>query len=202
MENSHPICSSGEKRSHHWRSYKLIIDPALKKGSHKLYRYDGLHFNMPVSRTSRYNGQNRIHRPVYCRAEWIYNITGVVNTWHSTSKSFTAAKLSLLTTLFFKKLNKWNQLTLFCIGCVDSDVPSLSWLCKVHTYLRKVFINVCVCLQNPGMPPVDIVRDPRIGRLWTKYKETDLPVPKFKVVQSHPLTHVWIWLDCFQVTNC
>lgn len=31
------------------------------------------------------------------------------------------------------------------------------------------------------MAPVDIVRDPRIGRLWTKYKETDLPVPKFKV---------------------
>lgn len=36
-------------------------------------------------------------------------------------------------------------------------------------------------LQNSGIPPVDIVRDPRIGRLWTKYKETDLPVPKFKV---------------------
>lgn len=36
-------------------------------------------------------------------------------------------------------------------------------------------------LQNPGIPPLDIVRDPRIGRLWTKYKETDLPVPKFKV---------------------
>lgn len=35
--------------------------------------------------------------------------------------------------------------------------------------------------QNPGIPPVDMVRDPRIGRLWTKYKETDLPVPKFKV---------------------
>lgn len=35
--------------------------------------------------------------------------------------------------------------------------------------------------QNPGIPPVDIVRDPRIGRLWTKYKELDLPVPKFKV---------------------
>uniref|UniRef100_A0A8C1RSD5 SET domain containing 1B, histone lysine methyltransferase a n=1 Tax=Cyprinus carpio TaxID=7962 RepID=A0A8C1RSD5_CYPCA len=80
MENSHPICSSGEKRSH-WRSYKLIIDPALKKGSHKLYRYDGQSFSV----------------------------------------------------------------------------------------------------TNPGMPPVDIVRDPRIGRLWTKYKETDLPVPKFKI---------------------
>lgn len=63
MENSHPICSSGEKRSHHWRSYKLIIDPALKKGSHKLYRYDGQTFNVPVSELSRYNGQNRTHRP-------------------------------------------------------------------------------------------------------------------------------------------
>uniref|UniRef100_A0A673AHG6 SET domain containing 1B, histone lysine methyltransferase a n=1 Tax=Sphaeramia orbicularis TaxID=375764 RepID=A0A673AHG6_9TELE len=79
--DSHPVCGSGEKRSHHWRSYKLIIDPALKKGSHKLYRYDGQTFSMP----------------------------------------------------------------------------------------------------NPGIPPVDTVRDPRIGRLWTKYKETDLPVPKFKI---------------------
>ncbi|XP_038589881.1 histone-lysine N-methyltransferase SETD1B-A isoform X1 [Micropterus salmoides] len=83
--DSHPGCGSAEKRSHHWRSYKLIIDPALKKGSHKLYRYDGQTFNMP----------------------------------------------------------------------------------------------------NPGMPPVDIVRDPRIGRLWTKYKETDLPVPKFKIDECY-----------------
>ncbi|KAI4897908.1 hypothetical protein NFI96_023111 [Prochilodus magdalenae] len=80
MENS-----SGEKRSHHWRSYKLIIDPALRKGSHKLYRYDGQHFSSP----------------------------------------------------------------------------------------------------NPGIPPVDMVRDPRIGRLWTKYKETDLPVPKFKIDECY-----------------
>ncbi|XP_054896030.1 histone-lysine N-methyltransferase SETD1B-A isoform X2 [Poeciliopsis prolifica] len=79
--DSHPVCGSAEKRNHHWRSYKLIIDPALKKGSHKLYRYDGQTFSMP----------------------------------------------------------------------------------------------------NPGIPPVDLVRDPRIGRLWTKYKETDLPVPKFKI---------------------
>ncbi|XP_060917780.1 histone-lysine N-methyltransferase SETD1B-A isoform X3 [Labrus mixtus] len=83
--DSHPVCGSAEKRSHHWRSYKLIIDPALKKGSHKLYRYDGLTFNMP----------------------------------------------------------------------------------------------------NPGIPPVDMVRDPRIGRLWTKYKETDLPVPKFKIDECY-----------------
>ncbi|XP_056322188.1 histone-lysine N-methyltransferase SETD1B-A isoform X2 [Danio aesculapii] len=85
MDNSHPICSSGEKRSHHWRSYKLIIDPALKKGSHKVYRYDGHQFSMP----------------------------------------------------------------------------------------------------SLGMSPVDIVRDPRIGRLWTKYKETDLPVPKFKIDECY-----------------
>lgn len=45
--DSHP--GAAEKRSHHWRSYKLIIDPALKKGSHKLYRYDGQTFSMPVS---------------------------------------------------------------------------------------------------------------------------------------------------------
>ncbi|KAK3521499.1 hypothetical protein QTP70_007424 [Hemibagrus guttatus] len=78
--------SSGEKRrEHHWRSYKLIIDPALRKGSHKLYRYDGQHFNVP----------------------------------------------------------------------------------------------------NPGIPPVDMVRDPRIGRLWTRYKETDLPVPKFKIDECY-----------------
>uniref|UniRef100_A0A8C4XI65 SET domain containing 1B, histone lysine methyltransferase a n=1 Tax=Erpetoichthys calabaricus TaxID=27687 RepID=A0A8C4XI65_ERPCA len=77
----HPAGSSGEKRSHHWRSYKLMIDPALKKGSHKLYRYDGQHYSMPY----------------------------------------------------------------------------------------------------PGMAPVDSVRDPRIGRIWTKYKDTDLPVPKFKI---------------------
>nr|XP_020441413.1 histone-lysine N-methyltransferase SETD1B isoform X2 [Monopterus albus]XP_020441414.1 histone-lysine N-methyltransferase SETD1B isoform X2 [Monopterus albus]XP_020441415.1 histone-lysine N-methyltransferase SETD1B isoform X2 [Monopterus albus]XP_020441416.1 histone-lysine N-methyltransferase SETD1B isoform X2 [Monopterus albus] len=83
--DSHPVCASAEKRSHHWRSYKLIIDPALKKGSHKLYRYDGHTFSMP----------------------------------------------------------------------------------------------------NPGIPPVDIVRDPRIGRLWTKYKETDLPVPKFKIDECY-----------------
>uniref|UniRef100_A0A8C4Q368 [histone H3]-lysine(4) N-trimethyltransferase n=1 Tax=Eptatretus burgeri TaxID=7764 RepID=A0A8C4Q368_EPTBU len=30
---------------HQWRSYKLLLDPALKKGQHKLYRYDGIHFH-------------------------------------------------------------------------------------------------------------------------------------------------------------
>nr|XP_019960975.1 PREDICTED: histone-lysine N-methyltransferase SETD1B-like [Paralichthys olivaceus] len=30
-----------------WRSYKLIIDPALTKGLYKVFRYDGLFFNIP-----------------------------------------------------------------------------------------------------------------------------------------------------------
>lgn len=32
-----------------WTSCKLIIDPALTKGLYKVYRYDGLRFNLPVS---------------------------------------------------------------------------------------------------------------------------------------------------------
>ncbi|XP_068101087.1 histone-lysine N-methyltransferase SETD1B [Hyperolius riggenbachi] len=81
MEAANQAGASGQKKSHPWKSYKLIIDPALKKGQHKLYRYDGLHFSM----------------------------------------------------------------------------------------------------SNPGIPPVDTVRDPRMGRIWTKNKELDLPVPKLKI---------------------
>ncbi|XP_018093375.1 histone-lysine N-methyltransferase SETD1B isoform X2 [Xenopus laevis] len=81
MEAANQPSTSAEKKSHHWRSYKLIIDPALRKGQQKLYRYDGLSFSMP----------------------------------------------------------------------------------------------------NSGAPPVDSVRDPRIGRIWTKTKELDLPVPKLKI---------------------
>lgn len=38
-----------ETPPHHWRSCKLIIDPALTKGLYKVYRYDGQYFNIPVS---------------------------------------------------------------------------------------------------------------------------------------------------------
>lgn len=59
-------------------------------------------------------------------------------------------------------------------------------------WITGLCVCVCVCLsvlpQNPGIPPIDIVRDPRIGRLWTKYKETDLPVPKFKVPEAEQHT--------------
>lgn len=65
-------------------------------------------------------------------------------------------------------------------AAVQSCFCNKSSSCEVIT----CFLNLVYSLpfkQNPGIPPVDMVRDPRIGRLWTKYKETDLPVPKFKV---------------------
>ncbi|KAM9391505.1 histone-lysine N-methyltransferase SETD1B-A-like [Pholidichthys leucotaenia] len=67
----------------HWRSCKLIIDPALTNGLYKVYRYDGQNFNLPV--------------------------------------------------------------------------------------------------EDLGLIPVVTVRDPRICRLWSKSKQSDLVVPKFKV---------------------
>lgn len=30
-------------------SYKLLIDPALTKGLYRVYRFDGMRFNIPVS---------------------------------------------------------------------------------------------------------------------------------------------------------
>uniref|UniRef100_A0A8C3G034 Histone-lysine N-methyltransferase SETD1A n=1 Tax=Chrysemys picta bellii TaxID=8478 RepID=A0A8C3G034_CHRPI len=32
-----------------WRSYKLVIDPALRRAPQKVYRYDGVHFSAPDS---------------------------------------------------------------------------------------------------------------------------------------------------------
>lgn len=35
--------------------------------------------------------------------------------------------------------------------------------------------------QDSGFPPVGDLRDPRPRRLWSRYTELSLPVPKFKV---------------------
>ncbi|XP_035169758.1 histone-lysine N-methyltransferase SETD1A-like [Oxyura jamaicensis] len=32
-----------------WRSYKLVVDPALRRAPQKVYRYDGVHFSVPDS---------------------------------------------------------------------------------------------------------------------------------------------------------
>lgn len=73
----------------------------------------------------------------------------------------------------------WNAVTnahaaTICLDYRGSVKPDFLWVRLTHCFLTF--------LQDSGMPPVDMVRDPRIGRLWTKYKETDLPVPQFKVV--------------------
>ncbi|KYO20533.1 histone-lysine N-methyltransferase SETD1A [Alligator mississippiensis] len=33
-----------------WRSYKLLVDPALRRAPQKIYRYDGVHFSAPDAR--------------------------------------------------------------------------------------------------------------------------------------------------------
>ncbi len=39
-ESHHP--GPGGQGERKWRSYKLLVDPILKKGQQKLYRYDGV----------------------------------------------------------------------------------------------------------------------------------------------------------------
>lgn len=31
-----------------WQGYKLVQDPALRRVAQKIYRYDGIHFSVPV----------------------------------------------------------------------------------------------------------------------------------------------------------
>lgn len=31
-----------------WKSYKLVQDPGLRRVTQKIYRYDGIHFSIPV----------------------------------------------------------------------------------------------------------------------------------------------------------
>ncbi|XP_040928361.1 histone-lysine N-methyltransferase SETD1B-A-like [Betta splendens] len=47
MESDNPSTET-DTSPQHWRSCKLMIDPALTKGLYKVYRFDGRHFNIPV----------------------------------------------------------------------------------------------------------------------------------------------------------
>lgn len=39
-----------------WKSYKLVQDPIIRRVAQKIYRYDGVHFSVPVgSRTSSWH---------------------------------------------------------------------------------------------------------------------------------------------------
>lgn len=53
---------------------------------------------------------------------------------------------------------------------------------KFQALLLSVLCFFSSSSQNSGIAPVDCVRDPRIGRIWTKTKELELSVPKFKVL--------------------
>ncbi|KAK1787083.1 hypothetical protein P4O66_017458, partial [Electrophorus voltai] len=51
---------------------------------------------------------------------------------------------------------------------------------KLHRYDGQYF-----SAPNPGISPLDDVQDPRITRFWTRFKETDLAVPKFKTDENY-----------------
>ncbi|KAG1974028.1 histone-lysine N-methyltransferase SETD1B-A [Pimephales promelas] len=61
---------------------------------------------------------------------------------------------------------------------IDPDLSSGSQ--KVYRYDGQHF-----SAPHPGCFPVDVVRDPRTTRFWTKFKETNLLVPKFKVDEHY-----------------
>ncbi|KAI4872403.1 hypothetical protein NFI96_026934 [Prochilodus magdalenae] len=52
LHEADSVESGEEERGPNWSTYKLIVDPVLKGGTEKLYRYDGQHFSSPVSRSS------------------------------------------------------------------------------------------------------------------------------------------------------
>lgn len=165
MENSHPPHHhhqqpppqpgpSGERRNHHWRSYKLMIDPALKKGHHKLYRYDGQHFSLAVSSRRASPPPSPTREP--CRGEGSER-SG------NTPPFLTTRQLSAGSpVLEFDK-------------CLEGGGLSLgsgaSPLIPPHSSSPQMSSN----------RPVEIVEDPRVVGIWTKNKELELSVPKFKV---------------------
>lgn len=51
--------------------------------------------------------------------------------------------------------------------------------------------------QNPGLAPVESVGDPRLGRIWTKTKELELSVPKFKVHKLWTMIVKWMLQSSF-----
>lgn len=176
MENSHPPHHhhqqpppqpgpSGERRNHHWRSYKLMIDPALKKGHHKLYRYDGQHFSLAVSSrraspppaptlraVARRVGAEGSDRPGDPPPDHPANCQPGPQSWSLTSA--------------------WRRAG----GGGLAPVPG-----ELDQATHSIPPATASSPQMSSNRPVEIVEDPRVVGIWTKNKELELSVPKFKV---------------------
>ncbi|XP_047448790.1 histone-lysine N-methyltransferase SETD1B-A-like [Mugil cephalus] len=74
----------------------------------------------------------------------------------------------------------------------ERETPPQHWIsCKliIDPALTKGLYKVCrydgqffnIPVEDLGLLPVDTVRDPRICRLWSKSKHTELQLPKYKV---------------------
>ncbi|XP_054466087.1 histone-lysine N-methyltransferase SETD1B-A-like [Anoplopoma fimbria] len=66
-----------ETQPQHWRSCKLIIDPALTKGLYKVYRYDGQQFNIPVEDLGLFPVET-VRDPRVCRLWSKFNKTDLL----------------------------------------------------------------------------------------------------------------------------
>lgn len=184
MENSHPPHHhhqqpppqpgpSGERRNHHWRSYKLMIDPALKKGHHKLYRYDGQHFSLAVS--SRRASPPPPPPPAVPGAE------GKGSELPRDPPFRPPGQLSAGSPVleFDKCLEKGGG------GGVASASAPGEWDQPSHSAPPPPHSSP----QMSSNRPVEIVEDPRVVGIWTKNKELELSVPKFKVGPLPPRPH-------------
>ncbi|XP_030621543.1 histone-lysine N-methyltransferase SETD1B-A [Chanos chanos] len=72
------------------------------------------------------------------------------------------------------KLFHWNSYKLLIDPILHDGSP------KLYRYDGQHF-----SAPNSGFCPVDDVRDPRISRLWTRFRQMDLAVPKFKTDENY-----------------
>lgn len=134
-----------------------MIDPALKKGHHKLYRYDGQHFSLAVS--SRCASQPPPAAPTHPQPRPGKGVRAARGPPSRPLGQLSAGSPALE---FDKCLEKG-----VCPAPGEWDQPS-------HPAPHS-------SLQMSSNRPVEIVEDPRVVGIWTKNKELELSVPKFKV---------------------
>lgn len=60
-----------------WKSYKLVQDPIIRRVSQKIYRYDGVHFSVPVSSFPRPLKLAHSRPKTKCSGYSFYNISGL-----------------------------------------------------------------------------------------------------------------------------